>query len=196
MDDNIKIFNSVADPFFIESIEAGTDMSTLEYHRNGEEVYADGRQVMSRSCHDILISYPDLAGQKGILLINRKAEPARSYLWPIGGFYDRGILTPNSIASRVKNESGLEINKNSLLILGSIRMMWKTTPNKNAEAKGLPLGIDDNTLLWYAEGKGELFLDKLHENPLIVTSEMYTKEFRGSLHPYIQMGMDRAIKLI
>lgn len=196
MSNFITIFKSVKDPFFMESIEEGIDLEKLRYKGRGEAVYADGRQVISRSCHDFLISHPNQDGEKGIILIKRKAEPAYGLLWSLGGFYDRGVPSLDSIASRLKNESGLDVDLESLLVLGHIRALWKTTPNKEAEAKKLPGGIDDTGVLWYGEGNGKIVLDKLHEMPLIVTPEIYTPEFRGTLHPYVLLGMDRAIKLI
>lgn len=196
MEDKIINYRSVQDPFFIESVEKGTDLEKLRYRGRGEDVYADGRQVLVRSCHDALISIPDDKGDKGILLIERQGDPARGYLWPLGGFFDRGVLSSDSLVSRIKNESGLDVDKKSLVVLGHIRAIWNTTPNKKAEEKGLPLGIDDTGVLYYGDGYGELKLDFLHKNPLIVTSEMYTLEFKNKLHPYVKLGMDRAIKLL
>ncbi len=196
MDNSVKIYRTIEDPFFMESIEPGTDTSKLEYHGRGEDVYADGRQVLVRSCHDALVSCNNKHGERGIILIRRRGEPARGYLWPFGGFYDRGIPTATSLASRIKQESGLDIDENSLTILGMIRAMWKTTANKKAQEKGLPLGIDDTGVLFYGAGHGNLSLDYLHERPLIVTPDEYTLDFRESLHPYVREGMNRAIKLL
>jgi hypothetical protein len=196
MNEFLKIHRVVIDPFFIESVEPGIDTFKLEYHKRGEAVYADGRQVLVRSCHDALISYPNENGNRGIILIRRKGEPARGYLWPFGGFFDRGISSTKSLVSRVKSESGIDVDEDSLIILGHIRAMWKTTPNKEAEIKGLPLGIDDTGVLYYGVGHGELNLDKFHEKPLIIIPEMYTPDFRNTLHPYVQFGMDRAIRLL
>ncbi len=196
MKDLIKTYKSIEQPFFMEAIEDGTDMEKLRYHGKGEAVYADGRQVLVRSCHDALVACKNQSNEKGILLIARNAEPAFGYLWSLGGFFDRGVSTSTSLASRIKLESGLDVDETSFLVLGHIRAIWKTTPNKEAEAKKLPLGIDDTGLLFFVEGYGNLDLDKLHDRPRIITSKMYTSEFRERLHPYIQMGMDRAIKLI
>ena len=196
MTDIITTFRVVENPFFMESVEGGTDTNKLEYHERGRSVYVDARQVLVRSCHDALISHHNEKGKKGIILVHRMAEPARGYLWPLGGFFDRGISSTKSLISRIKEESGLDVKEDSLVVLGHSRGMWKTTPNKNTEKKGLPLGIDDTILLYYGEGHGNLSLDGLHEKPLIVTPEMYTPEFRNSLHPYVQLGIDRAMRLI
>lgn len=196
MKDSKKSYKSAVNPFFMESVENGTDTSRLEYPGRGEEIYFDARQVLVRTCHDALVSHPNERGEKGILLIRRKAQPAQGYLWPLGGFVNRGVSLEDSFYSRIKEESGLEIDKESLTCLGFARMMWKNTPHKNPGAKKLPQGIDDAALLFYCEGNGKISLDKLHEMPTIVTPEMYQKSFREKLHPYVRMGMDRAIKLI
>lgn len=195
MADKVKVYRAVPDAFFMESVEENTDLSRLRYHGRGEAVYGRGRQVMSRSCHDGLISCMGENG-RGIVLIRRKGEPARGYLWSLGGYYDRGVITEESFASRIKAESGLDVDPNSLRVLGHIRAMWKTTPYTAYKEEGLPEGTDDTGVLFYGLGEGKINLDKLHDTPLIVTPEMYTPSFRESLHPYIRMGMDRAIQLI
>jgi hypothetical protein len=195
MDSSTKFIQCDPDPFFIESIEPKTDLPSLQYHGRGEPVYANGRQVMVRACHDGLISCLGEKG-RGIVLVMRDAEPARGYLWALGGFYNRGVETSESFVSRIQQESGLTVEPKSLRVLGHGRFMWNTTPHKMAKELGLPLGIDDTGMLFYGEGNGELKLDFLHKNPVIVTPEMYTLSFRDSLHPYIQLGMDRVIPLI
>ena len=195
MADSIKMFESVENPFFMESIEEGMDLENLRYRGRGESVYSDGRQVLVRSCHDALVGC-HTKESKGILLVRRNAEPALGYLWSLGGFFDRGVPTTDSLASRIRAESGLDVEENSFLVLGHVRALWNTTPNKDAQTKKLPLGIDDTGLLFYVRGNGVLNLDKLHDRPKIVTPEMYTPEFKSQLHPYIRMGMDRAIPLL
>mgnify|MGYP001587009998 CR=1 FL=1 len=196
MTDLVRSFNSVENPFFIESQEEGIELEKLRYRGRGESVYSDGRQVLVRSCHDALVSCNNPDGKRGILLIRRISEPANGYLWPLGGFFDRGVPTDESLASRIKNESGLVIDEDSYIVLGHIRALWKTTPNKDAEARGLPSGIDDTGLLFYVNGSGNLNLDKLHDRPRIVTPEMYTHELKSELHTYVRKGMDRAIPLL
>jgi len=196
MSDLVRTYRAVEDPFFMESVEDGIDLEKLRYRGRGEAVYADGRQVLVRSCHDALVACNNQEGQKGILLVRRIAEPAMGYLWSLGGFFDRGVPTNSSLATRIRGESGLDVDESSFLVLGHIRAMWSTTPNKEAATKMLPLGIDDTGLLFYCEGHGDLDLDKLHDRPQVVTPDIYTRDFRNQLHPYIQEGMDRAIRLI
>ena len=251
MEENTRTLRVHPNYFKGESIEPGTDLDELRYLGRGEKRYGISRQLISRNCHDALVAY-DNNGQseKGILLIRRNAEPAKGYLWPLGGFFDRGVPisgNPNglgSLASRIKGESGLDIDLDTLVGLGDVRFLWKTTPYKPTdvspkiydfisgqdmsnitlqealrllqemglgehisgrslqsfadliEEKNLPKGIDDFGNLFYAEGNGELKLDFLHKDPLIVTQEMYTEGFRQELHSYVREGMDRAIPLL
>jgi hypothetical protein len=177
----------------LDLVEPGTDLSKVKYSKRGDPIYADGRQVMVRTCHDALVGY-DAGEGEGILLIRRKAEPAYGYLWPLGGGIERGVPMNLSLARKVRAESGLEIS--DPVLLNTARMVWNTTPHKTAEEQGLPLGIDDFGLLFFARGTGEITLDKLHEMPTIVTPEMYNEELRNSLHPYVKVGMDLAIPLL
>ena len=196
MVDLVKKYKCVGNPFIMESIDDGTDSSKLEYHGRGESVYAEGRQVLVRSCNDALVAYEPKDGERGIILIRRKAEPAKGYLWPLGGEIARGIPISNSLASRVKIESGLDVDEESIVFLGQSRAMWGKTPHPNPEGKNLPLGIDDACTLFYCEGRGNLNLDELHESPLIVIPEMYASGLGEKLHEYVKMGMDRAIPLL
>jgi len=181
---------------FKDYAELGVYTSKLIYHGRGEPVYADGRQVMVRTCNDFLISCHDNNnGKRGILLTTRKQEPAMGEPWPFGGELLRGFTTPKSIAEKIKSESGLKINLKSIELLVIGNFMWKETPNKNAKEKGLPLGIHDFGLLFYVEGYGKLALDKFSEKPLIVTPKMYVPSFRENLHDYVRIGMDQAILL-
>lgn len=171
-----------------EYIEEGTNLQNIKYFGKGEEVYQNGRQVLVRACHDVLIKY-----KEGILLITRDNEPAKGYLWAIGGGIRRGVSTEKSLAELVKGECGLEIS--NLKLLDWARMIWNTTPNQNIKQKNLPEGIDDLAALYYCESKGNLKLDKLHKDPIIVTKEKYS-DIRDSLHDYIKSGMDKAIKFL
>ena len=122
-------FRTVQNPFSIECIEEGTDLKTLVYSGRGERRYGIGRQLTNRGCDDALIGYDDGNG-KGILLITRNAEPAKGYLWPLGGFTDRGVRKRESLASRIEKESGLTIDTETMIKLGDGRMIWNTTPYK------------------------------------------------------------------
>jgi ADP-ribose pyrophosphatase YjhB (NUDIX family) len=134
----IKNYRAVPDPFFIESVEEGTNQDELRYLGRGEKKYGIGRQLLVRSCHDALVSCNDGEGRRGILLVKRDAEPAQNYLWSLGGFFDRGVSSERSLSSRIKNESGLEVDEGSYVILGHIRAMWNTSPyQKTTVSRGI-----------------------------------------------------------
>ena len=124
--DKIKIFKLVSNPFSIECTEEGVDLTKLRYLGRGEQRYGIGRQLVNRGCDDALVDY-DSENGKGILLIERKAKPAEGYLWPLGGFTNRGVPKKSSLASRVKSESGLEIDESTMIKLGDSRFFWNTT---------------------------------------------------------------------
>ncbi len=239
----VETFKTIMNPFSIECVEEGTDLESLRYLGRGERRYGIGRQLFDRGCDDALVGYDDGNG-KGILLIRRNAEPAKGYLWPLGGFTDRGVRKKDSLASRIENESGLKIDKETIIKIGEGRMIWKTTPYQpvkvtpkirdmisNSETskksvqevlallqsegiygdvskmdiqsfadlvqeRDLPSGIDDFGNLFYAEATGNLKLDFLHKNPVVVTPKKYNYEFMSTLHPYVKLGMDRAIKFL
>src|SRR3989344_842871 len=134
MEEGTRTFRVHPDYFKAESIEPGTDLDKLRYRGRGEKRYGISRQLMSRACHDALVGYTPKDGEKGIILVTRNAEPARGYLWPLGGFIDRGVPVAensgglSSLASRIKGESGLDIDLGSLVALGDVRFLWNTTP--------------------------------------------------------------------
>ena len=49
--------------------------------------------------------------------------------------------------------------------------------------------------MFYAQGNGELKLDSLHEQPMIITPVEYAK-IRLILHPYVQELLDLTMKII
>ena len=122
------------------------DMIKLEYHKKGEDVYVDGRQVLVRACHDAFVSYYNEKGEQGIILVKREAEPAKGYLWCLGGGIKKGISTIKSLERSIKEESGLEVKEPHLINIK--RCIWKGTPNKHIKERGLPDGIDDLILIF------------------------------------------------
>lgn len=119
--------------FFVEdSEEAGVDTTKLRYGGRGEKRYGIGRQLVDRGCHDLMTGYRG-NDARGLLLVERGAEPAKGYTWPFGGFINRGVpIVINgevgSLASRVIEESNLVIDTESIVALGWRRFLWPTTP--------------------------------------------------------------------
>jgi len=164
-------------------------------HENGKEInlrklktnfiekedYIKAHQNLPIACHDIFIKY-----NNGILLVKRKNFPAKGILWPVGGRIQRGILTEESLKEKVKQECNLNIKNINSLGLG--RHFFETEPF------GHKKGTDTPTIVFFAEGEGELKLDNLHETPEIITKEKYTEKFKKNLHPYVRDFMDVIIK--
>ncbi|MEK6818308.1 MAG: NUDIX hydrolase [Nanoarchaeota archaeon] len=132
-------------------------------------------------CHDVFVQY-----QGGILLVNRLKFPAKGILWPLGGRIKRGMSMEDSLREKVLEESGLELE--GLIELGQARAYFRTDPFGHGK------GTDTINFVYFGVGKGELKLDKFHEEPMIITPKEYNK-YRGELHPYVMDFMDEAIKL-
>jgi hypothetical protein len=178
----------------IENIEKERNLSLIKYLQRGESVYSEGRQVLVRACHDAFIEYPNEKGERGIILVKRKSEPAKNLLWCLGGGIEKGVLIGESLYKNILRESGLEIF--NPVLINVERCIWNSTPNENYHKKNLPAGTDDLILVYYCEGKGNLNLDKMHDSPSIITPKEYTPEFRKKLHPYVQRGMDLSFSLM
>lgn len=129
---------------------------------------------------DVMIWYND-----GFLLVKRDNVPALGELWNIGGRIERGISTEKGIRKKVKMECNLELK--NLKNLGIARSFWKTDPFGHGK------GTDTLTFLYVADGIGELKLDHLHSNPLIITPQIF-KEIKSKLHPFVSDFMENAFK--
>ncbi len=152
--------------------------SDLEADFISEEDYVKAHKSLVIACHDVLINY-----NGGTLLIVRDNQPAKDLLWPIGGRVLRGVPTEESLRKKVKSECNLELE--NIKYLGTARAIFNTEPFGHSK------GTDCFVLMYSADGIGELKLDNLHKDPMIVTKEMYTEEFRSGLHPYIRDFMDK-----
>lgn len=147
------------------------------------KIYARAHRSLPIACHDVFIEY-----QGGILLIVRDNFPAKNIYWMIGGRINRGMPILESLQKKVKEECGLEID--NIVELGTARTLFKTDPFRHGK------GTDTVNWAYFAQGKGNLKLDTLHEKPMIVKPADYTAGFRKSLHPYVRDFMDKAIKLV
>lgn len=122
-------------------------------------------------CADILIKY-----KGGFLLVKRDNVPALGEYWAIGGRIQRGMSTEDGVRIKAKEECNLELK--NLKLLNITRSYWKTDPFGHGK------GTDTVNFMYFAEGIGEIKLDNLHSNPLILTQELF-KKMKHSLHPYI-----------
>lgn len=129
---------------------------------------------------DVMIWYKD-----GFLLINRDNFPAKGELWSIGGRIERGVPMEEAVKKKAKLECGLELE--NLNLIGVFRSYWKQDPFGHGK------GTDTLSFMYLAEGVGEIKLDALHSNPLIVNFEML-KKIKPSLHPFVRDFMEMAFK--
>ena len=162
------------------AIENGKEVD-LEQLKTGfvkEEDYVIAHKNTVILCHDVLIKY-----DSGILLVVRDNVPAKDILWPIGGRVLRGVPTEESLRRKVKVECGLDLE--NIRFVGCGRTIFRTEPFGHGK------GTDTLNLMFVADGIGELNLDNLHNQPLIVTTEMYTEEFKKKLHSYVRDFVDK-----
>lgn len=148
------------------------------------DVYEKAHEGLPLLCHDIMIEYDG-----GLLLVVRDNYPAKNVLWPIGGRLERGLSVLDSMKKKVKAECGLELD-GDLTFLGWERTYFKTEPFGHGH------GTDTVNAKFFAKGKGEIKLDKLHEKPTIIRPLDYNVPFRASLDPYVINFMDDSIRLL
>lgn len=148
------------------------------------DVYEKAHEGLPLLCHDIMIEYDG-----GLLLVVRDNYPAKNVLWPIGGRLERGLSVIDSMKKKVKAECGLEL-EGDLTFLGWERTYFRTEPFGHGH------GTDTVNAKFFAKGKGEIKLDKLHEKPTIIRPLDYNVPFRASLDPYVINFMDDSIRLL
>src|SRR3989344_4957512 len=165
------------------AIENGkeVDRTALRVGFIPQEDFVRDHQQTIILCHDAFIKYDG-----GILLVTRDNVPAKDMLWPVGGKVQRWVETKESLREKVRAECGLEIK--NLEELGPGRTLFDTDPFGHGK------GTDTFNLVYFAEGEGELNLDRLHKSPRIIKPQDYTPEFRDSLHPYVRDCMDICIE--
>jgi ADP-ribose pyrophosphatase YjhB (NUDIX family) len=156
-------------------------MKQVGFMPDNEYISANANLILA--CHDVFIRHSD-----GILLVKRKTKPAINVWWPLGGRILKGFSNEESLSRRIKSECGLELT--NIQEIGCARVILGTDPFGHGK------GVDAIAVVFYAEGKGTLNLDKFHFDPLFVTRKTYTKKFRKSLHPYVRDYMDIAITKI
>ena len=131
-------------------------------------------------CADILIKYKD-----GFLLLKIDNVLALGEYWVIGGRIQKGISTEEGVRIKVKEECNLELK--NLRLLNFSRTYWKTDPFKHGK------GTDAVNFMYLADGVGDIKLDNLHSNPLILTQELF-KKMKHSLHPYQKNNVPPRLK--
>ncbi len=146
------------------------------------EDYVKTHEGMILLCHDAFIGY-----DKGILLVTRKREPAKDYIWSLGGRVSRGVPLEQSLKDKIKLESGLVLKE--LTFLGEERTIFDNDPFGHGR------GTDTFNLAYFARAEGDLVLDGDHRNPRIVKKSDY-EELATALHPYVRRFLKSSLELI
>ena len=180
-------------------VEGGqsVDLSKLRAGEVPDQTYNSARRTLVRGCYDLFLQV-ERPNERGILLVTRDNDPAKGQLWCLGGGIKRGGQglwnpedpsrnTEDSLHNIAKRESKLDI-QGDMEYLGCARIYWQTNP-----ATGN--GVDEIGHCFFGRADGQIALDSLHRDPQIITPRKY-EAIRGSLHPYIQTFMDRAIPLV
>lgn len=171
---------------YFEAEGQAFDLGKFDPGKIPDEVYSSARDTLVRACHDVFPRVRSSDGKEGIFLITRQNDPARGLIWPIGGGMRRGMSYQDSLKAVVRRECGLDITQiTPLRNIG--RFFWNTDPF------GTGKGVDDIGLNFYAVGNGEIELDSLHSNPLIVSPADYLV-LREDLHPYVQASLDEVFE--
>ncbi len=156
------------------------DLKKLKVGFIPKEEYIKSHENTVIFCIDMMIWY-----NGGFLLVQRDNVPAKGELWGIGGRVERGVPTEEGLKNKVRAECNLELENVKLLTVS--RQFWQTDPFSHGK------GTDTVSLMYYAEGLGELRLDKLHSNPVIVDIKKF-RQIKDSLHPYMADFMELAFK--
>lgn len=159
-------------------IESGMDLQKAPADLLSRDVYEQAHQRMVIPCHDAFILY-----QGGILLVKRDNFPAKNILWGMGGRVERGLSMEESLRRKVKVECNLELE--SIEKIGTARTFWATDPFGHGH------GTDTINQVYFGVGKGELQLDDLHKDSVILTPSTYANRFRVQLHPCVQDFVDQ-----
>lgn len=150
--------------------EDGLQEEKLQAGLMKQSDYLQSHQNLVIFCHDVFIHIP-----QGILLVKRLKEPASNIWWPIGGRVLRGHSIEASLQKKSKEECGLKLEK--IQILEFARTWFKGDPFNHGA------GTDTLNAVCFAQGKGTLKLDELHESPAFINPENFSSF--GHLNPYV-----------
>jgi len=204
-----KIFEAV--PYFEQEGDKSFTEDSLNAYAS-PALFPIVRAHDVRYCVDGLFGCLNSDNKRGILLITRNGKPAMGKLWAIGGGEPRKIVGPRrALQATARRECNLELS--DFVMIGAIDVAWGTTAqvvktgtkivemSVGAKPKMIKTGgkgIHDYGDIYYAQGDGELKFNKLDNNPLIITPELWNKKEGklADLHPYISSNMEKAMILL
>lgn len=171
------------DPQYREHIftegEITADSNALRGIRLSDDEYKAAHAGTVIATHDAVITY-----QGGVVLMERTGAPLKGFLWLPGGRITRGVMTEESLKSKVKKECGLVLT--DLVFAGVERAFMPTDPFNHGH------GSDTIGLVYFAEGRGQAKADSFHTNLRIITPPHYDG-VRESIHPFVRKYTDEAI---
>jgi len=134
-----------------------------------EDIYSEAHKNLPILCHDVFIKH-----QGGIILVKREREPAKGKWWPVGGRVLRGVSFEDSLKDKAKKECGLSLK--NIELMGIVRHFFDDAYIQHEK------GTDTPTLVYFADGEGEINLDKLHSAYRIIKKEDFYKNVRDYDH--------------
>ncbi len=164
-----------------------TNLEKFRIENVPTDQYIQAITAIPRPSHD-LFPLVETYNKKGILLIERKNEPAKGMIWPIGGRQQRGYYLRDSLINLVKEECGLKIYDISCLCGEPEDLFWEK------DSFGHGKGVHDVCVPYFARTRGNLKLDLNHENPLIITPKEFSN-IKDDLHWYVQKYTEKALKI-
>ena len=161
--------------------------------------YYGARTALIRGgCVDGYINLLNENDEPGIFLITRNGEPAKGFLWPIGGAKPRNIVDDKEGLKNVaRRELGENLKLEDIVFIGGVNAGWGTTPY---EVDYGGKGLHDQGNAYYAKGIGKFQLTNLEKNPSIITKNMWISRnndpILSNLHCYVEENVIKAMALL
>lgn len=168
---------------FKEYYEPGVEktLANLKSAHVAYEDYSQTHRSIPIICHDVIIRK-----DSSFLLVKRKRNPMLGSLWFVGGRILRGISTIDSLKEKTKEECGLDLD--NIEFLGAARTFFEGDPFDHGK------GTDTINLVYLADGIGNISLDELHEDYVLVNKNNYS-EIKKKLDKYVIDYLDIAMNI-
>lgn len=151
------------------------NLKNLESGFVEEQDYITAHKNTVITCHDVIIKY-----KGGILLVRRDNLPGKGDYYVVGGRMLRGVPVEISLKKKVKEECGLNIT--NLQVIGCDRILFNEDPFNHGK------GTDTFAVVYFADGEGELKLDKLHDNYKVITPKDDISSFPQYTQDLVRKG--------
>ena len=177
----IKSLNNEKSKFMIEEfLLDNVNLDKLKSDFIENELYKNIHAQLVIACHDAIIEFDD-----SLLFVKRSNRPLKNAKLPVGGRIERGVRMSESMISKAAKECGL--NLENIIFIGDIRTIFGTDPFNHG------CGTDTINLVCYANGKGEVVLDKDHASSVLISLEelknlhIYTQRYIPLVKQFIKI---------